>query len=380
MKHSSTLVLCTLIGIGFTLLSRAEVIVDDTFADGMRTNLPFASNNSLWYDSSSTGMSLTNYPGYLLGLPTSANRVWLAYFTDSSVPIPPPRAIFGGNTNAVDLAVNQLIRVTVTLTPTNTRAWDPNAGFPAKGLRVGLLDFADGGARVNSDTNAISITGVGGIGTNVLGYMTAMPFYTTFSSDTPIEIRARVDTNSPNLIGSTSAYIQIDGSGPAGLTNQPAFVSGLQYQCVFSVAHYASSNVITVSWLGPGLGGLTNVTWSVIDTTNHCSRFDTFAIRTDNVADTADSITISEFKVERLPAGSQLQPFSITSSQVLPSGQFSLTWASVANQTYQIQSQDTLGGSWTTNATLTAGSTTTSWTNAAPASAAQRFYRVAGTP
>jgi hypothetical protein len=74
-------------------------------------------------------------------------------------------------------------------------------------------------------------------------------------------------------------------------------------------------------------------------------------------------------------------PFRITAARSLSGTQFTLTWDSVANQNYQIQSKDALGpGPWTTNATLTAGGISASYTNSGLTGVAHRFYRVVATP
>ena len=73
--------------------------------------------------------------------------------------------------------------------------------------------------------------------------------------------------------------------------------------------------------------------------------------------------------------------FRITSAQLLTPDQFVLTWDSISNNVYQVQSIDSLSaGSWITNATITASDISTSWTNTGISSVAERYYRVVNTP
>jgi hypothetical protein len=74
-------------------------------------------------------------------------------------------------------------------------------------------------------------------------------------------------------------------------------------------------------------------------------------------------------------------PFRITFARFVASTQFKLTWDSVSGQNYQVQSKAALGvGAWTTNATLTASSISTSYTNTGISGLQPRFYRVVATP
>lgn len=71
--------------------------------------------------------------------------------------------------------------------------------------------------------------------------------------------------------------------------------------------------------------------------------------------------------------------FSITSAKYNTTN-FVLTWDSVASQVYQVLSETSLAtGPWLTNATVTATSVSTSWTNTGISGTAQQFYRVVNT-
>jgi hypothetical protein len=71
------------------------------------------------------------------------------------------------------------------------------------------------------------------------------------------------------------------------------------------------------------------------------------------------------------------EPFGITSLLFILPDQLAMSWNSVSNTVYQIQSQESLNaGSWTTNDIVVATGATTSWTNTGVSSIPQRFYRV----
>ncbi len=75
-----------------------------------------------------------------------------------------------------------------------------------------------------------------------------------------------------------------------------------------------------------------------------------------------------------------VSPFPITAARFVGPSRFAITWSSISGHTYQVQSANSLtAGNWTTNATLTATASSSSWTNPA-ASGVSEFYRVAHSP
>ena len=72
-----------------------------------------------------------------------------------------------------------------------------------------------------------------------------------------------------------------------------------------------------------------------------------------------------------------LAPFQITSAVLIEPDQFVLTWNSISNFTYRVQSADSVTpDTWTTNALLTATGPISSWTNTGVSATPQRFYRI----
>ena len=261
------------------------VIVDDNWADGDRTDtdLPdetawFAYSAAPYSDSTA---SLTNYAsGSMTGISNPTNScTWLTYFTTN--PITP-----------VDLAAGEILKVTLVFIPTNVAVFDGGALY---GLRIGLFDFADGGTRAAAD--GYFVGGTAGSGTNVTGYMLDQSFYTVFPVDGPMEFWARTNLPSGNLIGTLNDYLQVGASGPAGYSNSPGFVSGMQYTLEFSAARTVANSVeVSASITGTNLDLFNSVT----DTNYFYHRFDCFAVRPGTATNSAAGFTFQEFKVEVL--------------------------------------------------------------------------------
>jgi large repetitive protein len=334
------------------------LVMDDFFDDGSRINTPYDTNNSVWLTTTTGGVTLDASSGDLFGTPGTSSALWLGFFTDDLTS--PPGL-------PVHLAVGNAIRVTLPFTPNNVVSNGGNS------LRIGLFDYADGGTRPTADGSTVS-----GSGANVRGYMLVMNFGTNFGSDEPMTLHARNSISSTDLMGTTGVYASL-GNGPAGATllNTPAFMSGTTYTLQFTVHRTAFSTVqVTTSITGGG----SNWTHTVADSTYAYPRFDALGFRANTLATTADNFTFPEFKVEVVAAAIPVAPFSITEVQLLSPTSLKLTWDSVSGKSYQIQSTPALNPtSWSTNATVTASGTATSYTNS-PLSGGQRFYRVVATP
>jgi hypothetical protein len=326
------------------------VVLDDAFADGDRLNEPISPSNSLWF-ASTTG-SLTAYPGLLLGENITGSRLWLGYFTEN--PILP-----------VDLAVGTAMKVTVEFTPTNVATWVE--GETQRGLRVGLFDYADGGIRLAADGFSTS----GGNGANVLGYMFNINFYTTFINVGPIEFRARTDTASGNLLGTTGAYTTLD-SGPTGMEGQPGFQGGVRYTMEMTVTRTGVNEVQVACRIAGGGLDLQHV---VTDNVYPVNRFDTLAVRVNNADNAAESFAFHRVMVEVLQAATP--PFPVTGAAAVGSDAFTLTWEAVPGTTYEVQSRDLMStGDWAPGPSFLATQTSQSYTNTGLSEVDSRFYRV----
>jgi hypothetical protein len=158
--------------------------------------------------------------------------------------------------------------------------------------------------------------------------------------------------------------------------NAPAFEAGVEYTLEFSVARTGENSVnVTISISGGG----TNWSHSITDNNYAYHRFDAFGIRPNSWETSADSFTFAEFKVEVLQGAVSLPPFNITAIEALPPNAVKLTWESVSGATYHVLVRDSITGTETTNATVVATDSLTSYTNS-PVSGTERYFRIAAPP
>ncbi len=343
----------------------AGVVMDDTFTDpdlgyDDRSNLPLTSTNSVWFTGASP-QSLVAYQqnGNLVGTTVAGvSSLWLGYFVETNQP-------------PVHLAVGRTLLVRLPFIANSYSLHTNNSG-----LRLGLFDYADGGTRVTAD--GATAGGSTGNGIGVRGYMLNLDFGPTFSVNSPLQLLVRSSLADNNLMGSSSLYESL-GSGPAGggYSNSPAFQAGQQYTLEFSVARIAVNAVTITTRIS---GGTLDLVHSVTETNFAYHRFDAFAIRPNSAETTADNFTFPEFKVDVLQGSVAVAPFSITGVQSLATDSIKLTWASESGASYQVLSAPSLTSStWTTNATVLATGSSTSYTNS-PTTGAELYYRVVGLP
>jgi hypothetical protein len=330
------------------------VVMDDFFTDKLRDNTPVTPTNSVWRTSGNSS-GLDAITGKLIGTPVSAaSSLWIGNFVDESVTNLP-----------VHLTVGNSITVTLPFTPKSYGSFTNNAS-----LRFGLFDYADGQqGMVTNDT--FTGAGSGGNGVGVRGYMLSLNFGPTFTENSPLSLLVRNGLNDINLMGSTGDYASMN-SGPngGGFDGQPAFLAGTNYTLVFTINR---TDINSIDFTTTISGGGNIWTFTSTDTNYAYHRFDAFAIRPNSLETSADAFTFPEFKVEVVATG--IAPFNITSIKFQPPNSVALTWQSINGITYQVLSTPTLNpSSWTTNATVVATGSSTSYTNT-PISGA-RFFRV----
>jgi hypothetical protein len=325
------------------------LIMDDVWADGDRFSGPITPSNSIWYASA----ALSTTVGSMIATPDPAtSRLWVGYFTDDP-------------TTPVDLAVGRALKVTLVFTPSVVTTQNTSS------LRLGLFNYADGGARLSAD----GFSGSAGNGTNVTGYMLAQNFGVTFGEAEPMDLYARTNMSDNGLMATSGSFENL-GSGPAGSLNQLAFQNDTQYTLEFTVSRVSETSVSVTTKI---TGGSLNITTTQTDDTYLWRRFDSFAIRANRSYESAEQFTFTRFTVEVIEAAAPA--FEITSVQRLNPDSLVLSWDSVSNRVYQIQSKDSLNAaSWTTNATVTATGSSTSYTNTGLSGIGERYYRVVNTP
>jgi len=338
-------------------------IVDDTFVDGFRGNTPVSSVNSVWYTAVTSDLYVDGTP-QLVGIPISGtSSLWLGYFVTTNVP-------------PLDLAIGQELRITLT----NFMTGNFNDGFTNNGaLRFGLFDYADGGTvvTVDSTTAPTAVTGSTGNGQNVRGYMLSVDFGTNFSSGTPLSLLVRDALSDVNLMGTTDDYLSMK-SGPAygGYSNAPAFQPNTAYTLVMSVTRLTTNGCGVYASI---TGGGTNWAWASPETNNYgYHRFDSFAIRDNELENFCDQMDIPEFKVEVLNAPTLHASSIIMGTNAVSSGAtnvvFNWTPSPVGTYIYSVYSKTNLTDpTWTTNVTGYIG---TSYIDSTITGQPHRFYRV----
>jgi hypothetical protein len=395
MKNLHHLLLTLTAMFGSALIGHATIIVDNTWADGIRTNwnLPAASPWYTWTTGSQGFMGVETNALYCTNT-VGVTRYFWTYFTSNAPELTIP--YLGGsvtntmsnNTNAyygypVDIDPGQMVQVTLKFMLSDVLPSDNNV----KPVRLGLLDYDTNNVvgawqgRVIRDTSNITKSG-----TNVTGYRINLPMFQSYPGNALLGFlwRSSSATNSDDCkdpLGKDSVWTSL-GSGPS-LTNWTGFQAMVPYTLVWSIARYAASNVLTATLSGAAFTNLdygTNATSftheEIDDSGTNWHRFDSCLIRFDTQGIAADVFIINEFKVEVLPA-----PLSITLADRINADNFRLRWTSYPNFNYQVQSKDDLNASsWTTYDTVTATTHATTWTNTGTTGISQRFYRVVNTP
>ena len=331
------------------------VLLEDDWDDGDRTdtNLP---EESAWFASSASGTpTLTASVGALTGNvrmfeTNTSSRLWITHFTAPGSP--------------VELGVKDVLNITLVFTPSNVTT----TPLTDRGLRIGLFNFSEpGAARVTGDGFSTG-TGAGAPGTNVTGYMLNMNFAQTFTV-TPLQIMKRTGTNNVSLMGTTGGgtYTALGSTG-GGAAGSPGFSNGMPYTFEFTVKRLA--NFLELTTIFSDTNG-----WSIkhtsADLTDPTFRFDGFAVRPNQVADTADAFVFTHFKVEVIP-------FTPRVTLSVPGFDALISWETIPNRMYQLEARDNLGptGSWTVLHSVTATGDSESFTDPDAASREQRFYRV----
>jgi hypothetical protein len=281
--------------------------------------------------------------------------LWLGYFTDTNKP-------------PVHLAIGRAIKVTLPFKPTSFAAATNNAR-----LRFGLFDYYDGAVRIMED--GAPAGGTRGNGFGVRGYLLNLDFGQTFSFGSPLQLLARTSLLDDNLMGAIGDY-QSFGSGPAGggYAGATAFQAGMEYTLVFTVARTAFNSVAVTTSI---TGGGTNWSHTITDNTYAYHRFDAFAIRPASLEASADSFIFPEFKVEVVEGPLAISPFNLSVQTLSPSS-IKLTWDSISGVTYRVLSRGAISSPETTNATIVATGSSTSYTNPLVSGPA-RYYRVSAT-
>ncbi|HEX7654896.1 MAG TPA: immunoglobulin domain-containing protein, partial [Verrucomicrobiae bacterium] len=257
----------------FALPVHATIVLDDTFADGNRTNqnLP---TDAAWFVSSSTAWK------------TSASALTVTNGTSAILGV----TCFAANpTNPISLNVGDTLTVGVTFTFNNLA---PQNG--SQGLRVGVYDLADGANSPKWPTTDLSGNSV--LGSGVKGYSLFQNCGPTFNSASPMDLRSRTNMASASLLGTTSDH-KLLVTGPGNLGTFTGFTAGTAYTLQFTLFRTNSTDlIVAATWQNPAGGN--NLTVSYYDTNAATFNFDTFGLRPSSAGTSATNLTINEVRVE----------------------------------------------------------------------------------
>ncbi len=230
----------------------SSVILDDTWADGVRTiqNLP---SESAWFVT--TASDVTTGPGFMSLINTDSSSQWTTYFTPAGSP--------------VRLNVGDSLTIRLSFTPVGV-----GASNTSKNLRFGIYD-SSAGTRVSTDTAPN--------GTSYAGYAFFSNFGATWGNNTGLQLLERTNTSDSNLLSVTTDYSSL-GSGGHTTPGSVAFSNGVLYQLTLTFTHTANSQMsLTATYSGGGLANTFTTMNSLVLVTN----FDTLVIRPSSDSGTA---------------------------------------------------------------------------------------------
>jgi pectate lyase len=273
MKHLYQTVLTFALMLAAVSPACATVLLDDTFADGTRSNqnLP---TDSAWFFS--TAADVTTTAGSMSIAMPSGSFMGITYFgTNSSSP--------------VQLGIGDMLTASITFTLNNVAPLNTSQNF-----RLGLFDFADSTLspkRVTADG-----FGTGTQGAGVQGYALFQNMGVTFNSASPMNLLKRTTVTDASLLGTSGDYTSL-ASGPGSTNNFPGFASGGQYLLQFSVQRAdAVSLVLNVTWQSIASGA--TLSTSVTDSAASTFNFDGISLRPSGNGSTATNIVFNEVRVD----------------------------------------------------------------------------------
>jgi hypothetical protein len=276
MKLETTLAL--VISVGFAMSSQAQILVNDTWADGNRSSSgPDGGGiDSAWYANSTA--NLTASVGHLAGTVAAASSAsWTTYITDTFA-------------NSVNLAnVGDSIKIAWVFSMTGV-----NAGNASQGFHMGILQSPNGGRLAADGTPASQV---------YAGYGSFWNIGTTLgrgNNDNFDLMEWAVSGGANAFLSASAAYSKI-GTG-AGANTATGYADGVTYTYQFTAARTASGLQLDQSISGGTLNGTGGMTNSFLDTTVSSFTFDTFGMRPTAGSVAATGFDTTQFEVEFIPA------------------------------------------------------------------------------
>lgn len=266
--------------LGTAASTQAVVLVDDTFADGDRTNTSRPSDSAVYV--SAAGSTTVSAGSLQYTQSGSSQRMW-TYFTDNGSPI--------------SLGVGEQLVASVQFTPRGT-VYD----VTSRNFRMGLFYDPTDPQVVADGAN----DGGGGSSpwADSRGYAVQIPVTTGVSGNTaPFQIGKRtvVDGSVTSLLGSNSAYTSAASGG-----TQVVWEEDTQYRLVMEVDRVSLTQVDITTSLYSGMTLLSTHTVQDDGTTLGAGapyiQFDQLFFRFSSATGTADVLDFSRITVEHVGA------------------------------------------------------------------------------
>ena len=276
MKHSKSIALVLAAICGCALSSHAQILVNDTWADGNRTSSgPDGGGiDSPWYFAG-TGASLTATVGNLNAVIPAGSASWVSYFAPDASPV-----------NLA--AAGDSLKISWNFTTGNIGSLNTSQNF-----RLALLD-SPSGSIVSSDVAPAS-------GIYSGGYAMFMNMFTTLGNANPFQLKKRSNFASSDQLSTSGNWGTALGNGAT--TGTHGYDSAMAYSYTLMLTRNALSGIDIVSTMvGGTLNGSGTATVSATDATPGTFTFDTFSIRPSSSSSTADALNFTQFKVEFTPA------------------------------------------------------------------------------
>jgi hypothetical protein len=263
--------------LGLALPGYAVVLLDDTWADGTRTNQNLPAQ-SAWYASGGSSLTAAS-KSMTLSLSVGKGAVLaITYFTTNAA-------------SPVQLGVGDTLLATISLAFSGMAAANDSMGF-----KLGLVDFADSGLspkRVSEDLDSNN-----GQGNGVQGYALFQNMGTTFGKLPlpPMSIRKRTDVQHWSLLGGSGAWTLLT-AGPVDTSAFSGFANNTPYTLQLTLQRTSTNSLsISAAWLNTASGA--TLSTSATDTNATSFNFDGIALRPMSSSVVASKITFNGVKVE----------------------------------------------------------------------------------
>lgn len=277
-NRSLLLSLATACLVAGTLTASAQVLLNDTWADGSRAETSLPNESAVWVSHSGGVTMGTGSLTFDQTASSGSQKMW-TYFAPEDSP--------------VSVGVGQQLITTIEFTP-RTALYDNSS----RSFRIGLFnDPTDD--QLATDTNSDS---GGGIWTDSTGYGVQIALSTGATTSANANVGKRTDQANSSLMGSSGAFTFSSGGDPVIVSLDTLYTVTLTLDRI-------ASDQMNFTFAIADAGGVIS-THSITDDPNGSAAFGTGPIATEfeqiffrwsNNTETADAFEFSRLKVEIVP-------------------------------------------------------------------------------